>query len=199
MSGAFPVGPEAREGGSFVATNVNLVRIVRFVYDLPEYRVVGGPDWARRDRFDIEARAGRRASAEEIKRMVLALLKGRFQLAIRPERREGVVYALVPARADKKPGPNLRPSAASCAAPAGPGETMEQRVTPNGGLWDSDLSYTGERRRNATPQAVAQDPSEAPALFTALQEQLGLKLERAQGSIEVYVIESAASRRRIDA
>ena len=60
------------------------------------------------------------------------------------------------------------------------------------GLWDSDLSYTGERRRNASPQAVAQDPNEAPALLTALQEQLGLKLESARGPIDVLVIESAA-------
>src|SRR5262245_53741732 len=187
VSGAFPVGPEARQGGSFVAINATLVRIVRFVYDLPEYRVVGGPDWARSARFDVEARAGRDASSEDIKRMLLALLKDRFQLAIRQERREGTIYALVPARADKNPGPNLRPSAASCAAPAGRGETMEEQRTPNGGvstqrtcapigvlvsslsnalqapvedkttltgLWDSDLSYTGERRRNVGADAV---------------------------------------------
>jgi uncharacterized protein (TIGR03435 family) len=222
--GSFPVGPEARQGGSFVATFASLETIVRFVYDLPSYRVVGGAEWVRRDRFDIEARAGRDASADDIKRMVLAMLKDRFQLVVRRETREGPIYALVMARSDKRPGPNLRPSAADCAAP-GRGETMEDRRTPNGGvstqrtcapmsvlvsslsnalqapvedkttltgLWDSDLSYTGERRRNVSAEAAARDPNDAPALLTAVQEQLGLRLESARGPIDVLVIESAA-------
>jgi uncharacterized protein (TIGR03435 family) len=149
----------------------------------------------------------------------------RFQLVIRREQREATIYALLPARNDQKLGPNLRPSAAGCPKPAGPGETMRERRTPNGGvstqrtcapmsalvsslanalqapvndktaltgLWDYELSYTGERRRNATASAVAQDPNDAPALFTALQDQLGLKLESGRGPMDVLVIESAA-------
>ena len=221
VSGAFPVGPEARRGGSFVAINANLVRIVRYAYDLPEYRVVGGPEWARSDRFDVEARVGSDASGEEIKRMVQALMKDRFQLVVRREQREGAIYTLLLARDDRRLGPNLRPAAAGCAAPAGP----EERRTANGGvsttrtcapitalvsafsnalqgpvddktglvgLWDSELSYTGERRRNTTAAAVAQDPNDAPALFTAVQEQLGLRLASGRGPVEVLVIESAA-------
>jgi uncharacterized protein (TIGR03435 family) len=223
--GSFPVGPEARQGGSFVATFASLETLVRFVYDVPSYRIVGGADWVRRDRFDVEARAGRDASADDIKRMVVAMLKDRFRLVVRQEKREGPIYALVMARSDKRPGPNLRPSVADCAAPGNRGEAMEERRTPNGGvstqrtcapmsvlvsslsdaleapvedkttltgLWESDLSYTGDRRRSATPQAVAQDPNEAPALLTAVQEQLGLKLESGRGPVDVVVIESAA-------
>ena len=134
VSGSFPVGPEARRGGSFVATNATLVRIVRYAYDLPDYRLAGGPDWVRRDRFDIDARAGRDASSEEIQRMVQSLLRDRFQLVIRQERREGSIYTLVPARNDKRLGPSLHPSSAGCAAPGGPGETIEERLTPNGGV-----------------------------------------------------------------
>jgi uncharacterized protein (TIGR03435 family) len=224
VAGEFPVGPEAREGGSFVATNVNLVRLVRFVYDLPEYRVVGGPDWVRRDRFNIEARAGRGATADEIKRMVLAMMKDRFQLVIRQEQRQLPIYTLLVARGDKRLGPNLRPSPPGCPVPAGFGK-MEERRTPNGGvethrtcapmsvlvsslanavqspvedqtgltgLWDSDLSYTGERRRGVSADAAARDPNEAPALFTALQEQLGLKLQQERGPVDVQAIVSAA-------
>jgi uncharacterized protein (TIGR03435 family) len=220
VPGTFPVGPEAREGGSFVATNATLLRIVRFVHDLPEFQVVGGPDWARRDRFNVAARAGRDASADEIRRMVLAMLKDRFQLVVRAEKREGPIYSLVVARSDKRLGPNMRPSAGDCSKPV-----HEERRTPNGGvstqrtcapmaelvssfsnalsapvmdrttltgLWDSELSYTGERRRNITPDAVARDPNDAPALLTAVQEQLGLRLESGRGPVDVVVIESAA-------
>jgi len=225
VSGTFPVGPEARAGGSFVATNATLERLVRFAYDLPAYLIAGGPDGVRTDRFNVEARAGRDASSAEIQRMLQAALASRFQLVIRREPRQIPVYTLLLARNDKRLGPNLRPSAAGCAAPVGPGETMDERRTPNGGVetrrtcapiaalvsslssavqgpvedktaltgvWDSELSFTGERRRNAAPAAVAQDPNEAPALFTALQEQLGLKLEPGRSPLDVLVIESAA-------
>jgi uncharacterized protein (TIGR03435 family) len=225
VTGTFPVGPEARRGGSFVATNATLARVVRFAYDLPDYRVVGGADWVRRDRFDIEARANRDGSGQEIKKMVQLMLKDRFQLVVREERREGSIYTLVLARDDRRPGPNLRASAADCAPSSGPGDTMKERRTPNGGVatqrtcapmavlvssfsnalqapvedktgltgrWDSELSYTGERRGNVSAETLARDPNDAPALFTAVQEQLGLKLESRRGLVDVLVIESAA-------
>lgn len=222
---SFPVGPEARPGGAFVSTNVALERVMRFAYNLPEYQIVGGPDWVRTDRFDIEARAGRDVSPEELRRMVQALLEDRFQLVLRREQREMPLYALVRARDDKQLGPNLRASAAGCAEPGGRGETMEERRTPNGGvatqrtcaslaalvsslssalqspvddrtaltgLWDYELSFTGERRRGTSPSAAAQDPNDAPALLTAVQEQLGLRLDARRGPVDVLVIESAA-------
>ena len=58
------------------------------------------------------------------------------------------------------------------------------------GMWDIERSYTGERRRNADAATVARDPNDAPALFTALEEQLGLKLEPSRGPVEVLVIDS---------
>jgi len=225
VSTSFPVGPEERPGGAFVATNATLERMIRFAYDLPDYRVAGGPGWMRTDRFDVEARAGRDVPSAQLRLMVQALLEDRFQLVVRREQREMPIYALGLARTDKRLGPNLRQSAAGCAEPGGRGATMEERRTPNGGVatqrtctsmaalvssltsalqspvedrtglagqWDYELSFTGERRRGASPAAAAQDPNEAPALLTAVQEQLGLRLEGGRGPVEVLMIESAA-------
>ena len=58
------------------------------------------------------------------------------------------------------------------------------------GMWDYELSFTGEPRGRVTAAAVAADPNDGPALFTALQEQLGLKLESTRGAAEVLVIDS---------
>jgi uncharacterized protein (TIGR03435 family) len=221
VSNSFPVSPQARPGGTFVSTNITLESIIRFAYDLPSYRVAGGPPWVRTDRFDVEARAGRDVSPEEMRRMVQALLQDRFQLVVRREPRETALYALVRARDDGQVGPNLRQSA-GCKSPDGPG-TMEERLTRDGsqqtrrtcapmaavvstlssalqspvddktgltGQWDSDLTFASQRRRNVDP--AVRDTSEAPALLTAVQEQLGLKLESRRGPVEVLVIESAA-------
>ena len=43
----------------------------RAAYDLKSYRTIfGGPEWIRRDRFYIDARAGFDAPADQIKQMV---------------------------------------------------------------------------------------------------------------------------------
>src|SRR5688572_3641857 len=55
------------------------------------------------------------------------------------------------------------------------------------GEWDLDFTWTpDEPSRAATPPAV--DPN-GPSLFTALQEQLGLKLESTKGPVEVLVVD----------
>jgi uncharacterized protein (TIGR03435 family) len=60
------------------------------------------------------------------------------------------------------------------------------------GNWDFDLSFTPDPTRGAPPtgpDAAPFDPN-GPSLFTALQEQLGLKLEATKGPVEVWVIDS---------
>ena len=56
------------------------------------------------------------------------------------------------------------------------------------GSWEFELIFTPERAPGP-PGANAPAPSDAPSLFTALQEQLGLKLESTKGSVDVLVID----------
>ena len=68
--------------------------------------------------------------------------------------------------------------------------TLQRRIVDKTGLtgnYDIELSYLDESL--AEPGVRT---SEGPALFTALQEQLGLKLESARGPVEVLVVEHAA-------
>ena len=46
-SGAFPLSPQARPGGTFIATNVSVETVIRFAYNLPDYQIAGGPAWMR--------------------------------------------------------------------------------------------------------------------------------------------------------
>jgi uncharacterized protein (TIGR03435 family) len=54
------------------------------------------------------------------------------------------------------------------------------------GDWDIQLKWTPDRMRDAAGGSLLTD---APTLFTALQEQLGLKLESTRGPVEVMVVE----------
>jgi uncharacterized protein (TIGR03435 family) len=56
------------------------------------------------------------------------------------------------------------------------------------GRCEFELIFTPERAPGP-PGADTPAPSDAPSLFTALQEQLGLKLESTKGSVDVLVID----------
>jgi uncharacterized protein (TIGR03435 family) len=55
------------------------------------------------------------------------------------------------------------------------------------GTWDLDLTFSPDGTRPALSPGSDQDLE--PSLFTALQEQLGLKLEWSTGPVEVLVID----------
>jgi uncharacterized protein (TIGR03435 family) len=150
--------------------------------------------------------------------MLRALLGERFNLRVHPESREMPVYDLSLARADGKLGPRLVPSACEADAPAAGqprspggcglfrigggasvtvgGMTMEelgarlamfpvvQRPvrdrTGLSGRFDFQLDFIGGNNP---------DPNAGPGLFTALQDQLGLKLESRRDRVEVIVVD----------
>ena len=65
------------------------------------------------------------------------------------------------------------------------GRVVVDRTGLTGG-WDFELRFAPGPPRGPLPPV---DP-DAPSLFTAIQEQLGLKLESTKGPVEVVVIDS---------
>jgi uncharacterized protein (TIGR03435 family) len=215
-----PDGPrlfQALPGGRVNLVNQTVRELIYSAYQTQEYRIIGGPAWLSEDRFDIAASAGTDAPPPQMLLMVRTLLADRFRLGMRRETRELPVYRLVMARADRQPGPQLKPSTCSpdaagspggdgpapCMNRGGPGslistgatlDTLANRLgrlpvigrpvvnqTGLSGRFDVELSFT--------PDQTAGPASDAISVFTALQEQLGVKLESARGPIEVLVIE----------
>jgi uncharacterized protein (TIGR03435 family) len=106
----------------YTATNVPLRLLVMSAYGIRPSQVAGGPGWINVTRFDVIARASPGAPRDALMLMLRTLLAERFTLAARLELREQPIYALVLNRADRRPGPQLRPSASECASgrPANP-------------------------------------------------------------------------------
>jgi uncharacterized protein (TIGR03435 family) len=222
---------------SVTFTNQRLDTLIQFAYRIAGYKLSGGPGWITTERFDIVAKAERRGSFDEKMDMLRTLLEDRFKVKLRTEAKDGDIYSLVPARSDRRLGPDLKPSAPECDAliaarsrgelPAPPapkpgerpecgratggpshflatGVEMSWFATTLGGMmmqtvvdrtaltgrFDLELkaSLEGARYGLSGPPPSADRP---PSIFTALQEQLGLKLEHERGPIETYVIESA--------
>jgi uncharacterized protein (TIGR03435 family) len=204
--------------GSFTASNVTARDLIIYAYRLRPFQFAGGPGWIGSDRFDIQARPPENAT--DNRAMARALLRDRFKLVAHTETRQEQVYALVLARSDGRLGPALKASTQNCAASqpgaaspcgintsvnntvgrmTGTGQSMEALVNALGGFglsrmvldrsglkgqFDFELRWTPDA---AAGQAQAND---APSIFAALQEQLGLRLESQRGPVEFLVVDS---------
>lgn len=113
-------------GGRFITINTPVTLLVTFAYQLQPYQLLGAPDWARDERYDLVAKYDGDPPpvnpADGAGHMMLALrtlLADRFALKIRRETREMDIYQLVMARPGGKPGPALKPAGDECRQPAG--------------------------------------------------------------------------------
>jgi len=203
--------------GTFNRTTTVAV-LIQLGYDLQDYQVIGGPSWLREDRFEVAARAGREAPFDEVRLMLRSLLAARFTLVTHPDQREMSAYALVLSRADKRFGPGLKKNpdgdeckrlveqprnvppgavrAAGCESmanfAAGASRQMRAPVidaTGLVGLYETSYYYDaagGAFGRGIEPKGTV----DLPQYSTALQEQLGLRLEARRMPIPVLVIDS---------
>ena len=190
-------------GSRFIATNVSLGTLIRNAYQRSNFEIFGGPKWIESDRFDILAKAEGDPSPREMRLMLRALLAERYNVRVHNETRNLPLYELVVARRDRRNGPQLHRTNADCAhAPPPPpppysdGQPKCGFVGPTpGGYFDFELPMTTEigppPPPPGLPDAVDRQSLSVVSIFTAIQEQLGLKLESARGPAEVLVIDSA--------
>jgi uncharacterized protein (TIGR03435 family) len=191
---------------------------MRFGYNVGDFQLIGGPDWIRKDLFEIDARAGSDASTEQMRLMVQSLLEDRFMLVVRREQRVMQGSAMVVARDDGRLGPKLE----ACSDAQNPSPWVPIRVPPGGevrarkcapiaeiaeiatgvlgrpvvdrtsldGLWNYELAFAQAQPLPPGRVRDLADQENVPVFATALQEQLGLKLESTRGPVDVIVIDS---------
>ena len=105
------------DGGRFTAVGT-LRMLIRTAYRLQDFQIVAGADWMDDERYDIDARAARAASPDEMRLMLGELLRDRFGLTLRQERRDVPVYALRTAESGANLGARLSRPLMDCAARA---------------------------------------------------------------------------------
>jgi uncharacterized protein (TIGR03435 family) len=181
-------------------------------------QVLGGPDWIDKKHFDIEAKvddselARLKGLSREDRRMqwnlmLQSLLTDRFGLSVSRGKRKLPAYTLVVAKSGikfKTSTPNeknhdlsVRNTAMTANATSMDsladylttqpeiGDRLVQNRTGLTGDYDFKLNWARDRGDGIPPDAAY------PGLFTALQEQLGLKLESQKSSVEVVIVDTA--------
>jgi uncharacterized protein (TIGR03435 family) len=174
--------------------------LIRAAFKLQAYQIADGPNWAANEAYDIsaQAEAGTALTFDQLRPLLQRLLADRFQLKFHRESKDGVGYALMPA----KSGPKLQESVApeySTHVTSGSDvqivisrATMAQlcsRLTVFAGrpvIDKTGLAGVFDLKLNFAPEDAT---SEFPSLFTALQEQLGLRLESIKAPLEMLVID----------
>jgi uncharacterized protein (TIGR03435 family) len=197
-------------GGRFVGKNLPVKRLIIEAYEMSDFQVTGGPGWIDSERYDIEAKADGLTKIDELRKLTQALLADRFKLQAHRAMKNLPIYALVVAKkgskmhASQNPDPQ-KPRFVSGARIAGDfpmddfakvlqpilGRSVVNRTGLHG-VYDLNLEWTpGVGQGPPVPGVAAQPPADpnGPSLFTAIQEQLGLRLASKKGPVEILVID----------
>ncbi len=187
-----------------VMTNQTLKRLIERAYDVTPVQV-SGPDWLEHARFDIAAKYPLDVKREDQPLMLRTLLEDRLKLAVHRETREMSGYALGVAKSGFKLKP-VEPGGTSTNSSGGLISTLSAKkvsmarlaalltqflgqtvVDSTGidGVYDFDLKWT----KDDLSTGQNKGDSDAPSLFTALQEGLGLRLQARKVPVEVIVVD----------
>ena len=197
MSGGSQWNPQH---GNFTAENASLKQLVGFAYHIPGF-LISGPGWLDSARFDINAKGKGDAPDSQVRLMMQSLLADRFHLLAHRETKEGPVYFLSVMSGGLKAQPADTPNPAPYPQlPAGPHAMMQMAHATMAELAVSLTDFakrlvvdrTGIEGTYRVQVWYGNNPeSDAPDLFTALQEQVGLKLESGRGPVETLVVDRA--------
>ena len=195
-------------------TNMTLQALIRQAYGIEDNQIAGAPPWLTSDRYDIEAKvdasdtsALKTLNREQRNQMVQPLIEDRFKLKFHYETRELPIYTLIVTKTGSKMKeiqPTISPEGVKHPGTAGWGDDeikssgiaidqlahiltqqLKRTVVNKTGLtgnYDFTLKWTPEDSHSRTDTS-------GPSIFTAIQEQLGLKLEAGKGPIQVLVID----------
>jgi uncharacterized protein (TIGR03435 family) len=194
--------------GRLTCTNVTLKKLMVESYGVKDYQV-SGPDWLNTEIYDIAATLPPGTTGDEVMLMIQTLLADRFKLVFHRDSKELPVYALVVG----KGGSKLQEVEFGRGSTSGsPGHLTATRIAMRNlteflsrqtglpvldmtglkGFYSFTLNYTPEAAPSApSPETPIPESAVGPSLFTAVQEQLGLKLEARKAPVEILVVDHA--------
>ena len=201
----------------FVAKHYTLKLLIAAAYDLNPKTVSGGPAWIDSDPYDIAALTPGtvRPTRDEQMAMLRGLLADRFKLTFHREPREYSIYELEVAKGGEK----LKATAAAAGDPPAPLITtvyadhllmparnatmaefksvlqravLDRPVVDKTGLtghYDFDLTWAADETQFGGEVPTASADAQAPPFFTAIEQQLGLKLEATRGPVDALIVD----------
>jgi uncharacterized protein (TIGR03435 family) len=211
-------GINVNQSGQFSTRNTSLGDLITLAYGMHARQIINGPSWIDTDKFDINAKseAPGMPNDKQVKTMLQKLLAERFELTTHRDKRELTAYTITVAKGGPKlkasegdpnglPGLGFRGLGMMVARNATISDmaglfqimVLDRPVVDQTGLttrydfqlnWTPDDSQFGGRGGTAPP-APAANGEVPPDLYTAIQQQLGLKMDSVKAPVDVMVID----------
>ncbi len=195
--------------GTYIASNISAKVLLEQAFDIRQDLISGLSGPIESARFDLEAKvvdpdrdALRKLTDEQHRAMLLPILKERFHLQSHIEIKTlpvydltvthgGIKFARSPDQASQDANTTVHNTTLSvrnlsmdALARRLAGQVHRTVIDKTGlaGIFDLDLKWS----RDDAPQT---DPNAPPDIFTAVQEQLGLKLQPSRGDVPTLVVD----------
>lgn len=182
----------------FTARNVSMMVLVELAFGVEGNQILAAPGWFNSALYDVAAKPEGDAgmSYEQLRPLLQQLLKQRFQLAFHREEKDVSGYALVVAKSGTKLNATNEPPASGSILRDGLRSSSVSMRTLAGMLAITQrkpvVDRTGLAGNYDIKLSFAPDgsiDSNLPSIFTAVQEQLGLKLEKQNVPMNFVVID----------
>jgi bla regulator protein blaR1 len=201
--------------GRLTLTSFTLREMMVFAYWIHPSQVLGAAGWMESDKYDVVAKpeGSSQVPEEELREMLQALLADRFQLKLHHEMKELPAYVFVlgkngskmKARTPGDGGPGFRLVFQGARLPGRNASiaqlafvlqavVLDRPVLDKTGLtgnFDFDLAWTPNETQFGGKGATMPADPDSPDIFTAVQEQLGLRLESQKDPVDVLAIDHA--------
>ena len=219
-----------RDGGGFTARGISLHSLLRGAYMVQDTQIVGEPDWAKSEKYDIDAKAdpsvaeqtrnlGDQQDRLRAQQMLQQLVTDYFKVSLHQEVQDQTVYELVVGEGgsrlqrapESKKMAMMRMGIGELNSEGTPldllvaqlsqrlGRTVVDKTGLKGNYvfnlhWTPDADEQARIRAAAPglPEPGVDKPSASgPPLMTAVEEQLGLKLQPTTERVPVLIIDHA--------
>jgi uncharacterized protein (TIGR03435 family) len=218
-SGASSIQGLTLNGRNFATRNSSLGDLIGFAYEVQAKQIVAAPDWLDKDRYDIAAVPDQDGAPniQQLRVMVQKLLTSRFNLKFHHDQRELSAYVLTVGKNGQKltptqlkgslPGMGMRPGPTGLTLVMANSRladftgflqmiVLDRPVVDRTGVtgrFDYSVTFTPDDSQfNGHPPKLppsTETTESSPNLFTALQQQLGLKLDAEKTSVDVIAID----------
>jgi len=206
--------------GTITTLNTTLFYLVKFAYDLHPKQVIGAPAWISADKFDIIAKPDKPGfpTMWQMQSILQKLLADRFGLVFHKEKRELSAYTITVAKGGEKikkdkdeasPTFGGAPQSGFVVRNATMTEFitfvllpfMDQPVVDRTGFGETRysfiLKFIPDPRVLPTgvvpdAQSPASDADAPPDIFAAMEQQLGLHIQKTKAQVDVVVIDKVS-------
>jgi uncharacterized protein (TIGR03435 family) len=197
-------------GQTYVAGGIPVRVMIKGMYGITDSQIVGGPNWIDTELWDVVAKAARPSTRDQLHEMFQTLLADRFKMQFHHETREMRAYVLTVDKDGAKLTLNDAQDPFDFPLKSdGAGKQIGTRVSMPYLCWvlstylntpvvdmtgltrfyDFTLQWTPPRPRQAGELQPEPLFTEARSVFTALREDLGLRLESSKTGVQVFVID----------